>query len=176
MPETESRIDVTHRLQAEGRWDEATVYRSKLRKEQKAAGKTKAEANEVAWAAMIEEFPPLPEPAADPHTDEIAGGEDMSQLLSRTAEDIVDLPRDILWVYGRLADKSTKPQDAPSSGAWDLLVWSRRYRSRFFENLLPKALAAKPKELEEAGIAKDTKLKIEHLKVFEELSREIMAG
>lgn len=57
-----------------------------------------------------------------------------------------DLVRDILWVYWALDWGNVRVQDAPSAGAWSLLKWSREYRNRFFEQMLPKALAARERE------------------------------
>ena len=54
----ESKIEATHRLQADGRWDEASRYRDQQRKHFKAQGLKRAEANDKAWEAMIEEYPP----------------------------------------------------------------------------------------------------------------------
>ena len=54
---TESKIDATHRLQKDGRWNEASEYRAEQRQKFRDEGLTKKEANERAWKAMINEFP-----------------------------------------------------------------------------------------------------------------------
>lgn len=57
----ESRIEVTRRLQSEGRWDEASACRDEERMRLRREGLTRRESNERAWAWMIEEFAPLSE-------------------------------------------------------------------------------------------------------------------
>ncbi|MFH1184671.1 MAG: hypothetical protein V1755_06485 [Chloroflexota bacterium] len=57
-----------------------------------------------------------------------------------------DLVRDIMWAYRGLDWRNARVQDAPSAGAWSLLKWAREYRNRFFEQMLPKALAARERE------------------------------
>jgi hypothetical protein len=57
---TESKIVATERLRKEGRWDEASLWRDKKRKQLRADGQARAESNEAAWDAMIKQFPPLP--------------------------------------------------------------------------------------------------------------------
>jgi len=54
----ESKIAATHRIQADGRWEEASLFRDERRKKYKTQGLKRAEANEKAWQAMIDEFPP----------------------------------------------------------------------------------------------------------------------
>ena len=57
MLEPETKIVAMHRLQKDGRWDEASEYRCEQRRKFRAEGRTKKEAGERAWAAMIEKFP-----------------------------------------------------------------------------------------------------------------------
>jgi hypothetical protein len=58
---TESKIVATDRLRKEGRWEAASLWRDEKRKQLRADGKhNRAESNAAAWAAMIEEFRPLP--------------------------------------------------------------------------------------------------------------------
>ena len=45
---TESKIEATHRLQKDGRWDEASEYRCEQRQKYRDEGLTKKEANEKA--------------------------------------------------------------------------------------------------------------------------------
>jgi hypothetical protein len=61
MVVTETKIDATHRLQKDGRWEEASEYRAEQRQKFRAEGFTKKEANEKAWEAMILKFPPPPD-------------------------------------------------------------------------------------------------------------------
>ena len=55
----------------------------------------------------------------------------------------VDLVRDVLWCYSNM-NRRVGPEDAPSGGTWGLLCWSRKYQIKFYEVLLPKALANRP--------------------------------
>ena len=57
----ESKIELTHRLEREGRWEEASLFRDQVRQRLKREGKTRQEANEGAWQAMAERYPPIPE-------------------------------------------------------------------------------------------------------------------
>ncbi len=161
----ESKIVATERLRREGRWEEASAYRDQVRKELRAQGKPREEAAEAAWEAMLEKYPPLPveqtavsqeviapplEPTASAQPDEETG---LDVLAARTGAKDPDLPRDVLWVYEQLENRKARPEDAPSLGAWSLLKWARNYRNRFFEQLLPKALAVKEEQQQEQGPA-----------------------
>ena len=54
-----------------------------------------------------------------------------------------DYHRDARWVYQHMAVADVKPDDAPTPGTWALLKWAKRNESRFFEQVMPKANAAK---------------------------------
>jgi hypothetical protein len=60
MVVTETKISATHRLQKDGRWEEASEFRAEQRQKFCAEGLTKKEANEKAWEAMILKYPPPP--------------------------------------------------------------------------------------------------------------------
>jgi hypothetical protein len=60
MIQAETKIAATHRLQDDGRWDEASIYRGEMRAKFCAEGLTKREANEKVRAAMSLNFPPPP--------------------------------------------------------------------------------------------------------------------
>lgn len=53
--------------------------------------------------------------------------------------------KDILWVYENLHTRGVKPSDAPSSGAWGMLVWAKRTTANetSFVTQLLKPLIAK---------------------------------
>ena len=55
---SESKIELTHRLQAEGRWSAGCRYRDAARQRLRAAGLRRADAREGAWREMAEAFPP----------------------------------------------------------------------------------------------------------------------
>jgi len=159
----ESKIELTERLRREGRWAESSLFKDQELKKLRSSGMTKAEAGDEAWSRMAEKFPPLvntggeapaaatakPSPLQQPTAPE--HGIDVDALLNRIGDDRqpADLVKDTLWVYGALENRRAKPDDAPSLGAWSLLLWARQYRNRFFEQVLPKAMLNKPPEDEE---------------------------
>ena len=75
--------------------------------------------------------------------------EELIDVDALVAKQPYDFARDVAWVYEHLADRNVKPQDAPTAGAWSLLTWARRYKNRFFEQVLPKAMLNKPSEADE---------------------------
>ena len=143
-PMSESRQRISHRLCREGRWEEASIFKDETIAALRKSGMKKVEAGEEAWRIIAEKFPPLPVEEQPPDIE--------PDTLERFTEARPDLVRDILWVYERLEDKRTKPEDAPSLGSWSMLKWARDYRNRFFEQVLPKALAKKA----EAGGTEET--------------------
>jgi hypothetical protein len=156
----ESKIELTERLRKEGRWSEASVFKDAEVKRLRSEGVRSVEAKEQAWRLMAEKFPPLaqedrlpigqplhaafadPAPgarAASAATSATANGPDVDAVLEKLDDGAPpDLVRDTLWVYQHLENKAVRPDQAPSRGAWSLLRWAREYRSRFFEQFLPK--------------------------------------
>lgn len=57
----EDRIDVCDRLRREGRWQEATGLRERIRRQLRAQGVSRSIAKDRAWDEMIAAFPPLAE-------------------------------------------------------------------------------------------------------------------
>jgi len=134
---SESRIAATDRLRREGRWDEASIYRDQVRKRLRGEGIDRTEAGDRAWQEMLEKYPPLPE--SDPSSDI---SEDLeAHIWPDPGWSPPNLARDILWVYQNLVRQNVRSADAPGAGAWALLRWARQYRNRFFEVMLPKAMA-----------------------------------
>ena len=137
----ESRLILTERLKREGRWEEASLWKDgEIKRQREYCHRTKLDAGERAWAAMAEKFPPLPEPKEP----------DIGIMLESAEGDQMpaDLIGDILWCYSNMNRKVT-PQDAPTGGAWGLLQWARKYQIKFYETLVPKALANRPPADEE---------------------------
>lgn len=146
----ESRIAATKRLQAAGLWEEASQYRDKVRQESRAGGATRAEANERAWEAMAEKYPPNPDPQepADCHSEaEPAEAEVYPAEVGAGA----DFTADVSWVYGNFqrvvitspgkparCDFSRATTPPPSSGAVGLMHWAADNRTAFFKDLVPK--------------------------------------
>jgi len=155
---TESRIQLTDRLRREGRWDEASRFKDAKVAELRAEGVPRKNAQQSAWEAMAEEYPPLPvdelecdavdeqEPQAVALDDE-----EVAALIARTGSHPLDLTRDTLWVYQHVDYPQVGLDQAPGLGAWSLLQWARRNRDRFFEHMLPKAMAAKKDKGGEQG-------------------------
>jgi len=56
---TESKIEATDRLRAEGLWGEASVYRDEQRRRLRAEGMPRREAAKKAWELMLEKYPPV---------------------------------------------------------------------------------------------------------------------
>ena len=111
---------------------------------------------------------PLPGPESIEEADARLSREEtfaIDRMIQRQVKEggEADLIRDILWAYRGLDWRNARVQDAPSAGAWSLLKWAREYRNRFFEQMLPKALAAKEREKDggEAEELKGERLRIE---------------
>ncbi len=134
----ESKINLTHRLEREGRWDEASRFKDEHISELRAEGKPRKEAQQAAWEALEKQFPPLEaEPAG---SEEGAYPADLTETGALGSSDFHD---DAKWVYQHIAVADVKPEDAPTPGAWALLKWAKRNEDRFFEQVMPKANAAK---------------------------------
>ena len=48
----ESKIELTDRLRRQGKWEEASRYKDEVKQCLREEGKTKREANDLAWTAM----------------------------------------------------------------------------------------------------------------------------
>ena len=55
----ESKIVATKRLQSEGLWNEASLYREEVREHLRGEGMTRKEANKGAWEDMLAAYPPF---------------------------------------------------------------------------------------------------------------------
>jgi hypothetical protein len=137
---TESKITLTHRLQREGNWDKASLFKDDCISRLRTEGKTRKEAQQAAWEEMEQCFPPLPS-ESEPEALEASPSE-WADRLSSSSDDFVG---DVMWVYSRLGLPNVQPQDAPSSGAWSLLRWAKQHEDRFFEQILPKVMAKSAK-------------------------------
>ena len=54
----ESKIDLTHRLQKDGSWAEASAFKDDVKNRLRGKGLKRAEAGEKAWEAMALRYPP----------------------------------------------------------------------------------------------------------------------
>ena len=59
------KLALTHRLEREGKWPEALEFKNARIKAHRAAGLTRKDASDAAWAEMAERFPPIP-PSPEP--------------------------------------------------------------------------------------------------------------
>jgi hypothetical protein len=126
----ETKIELTHRLQREGRWGEASVLREKLRRELREAGKTRAVANDEAWSRMADEFPPLSasHQQSEGEGDPLADGDD-GDLPENLPVGSATFKEDLLWAYHNITSAVTETT-APSGSAWYLREWGRNPRAR----------------------------------------------
>ncbi len=112
MPE--SRICLTKRLMSEKRWAEASAYRDSKRTELRASGRTKREANELAWEEMATAFPPLdPTPGLDP--------------CGMTATAVEDEPEPEPLGPAELACFPPPGHPVRTVADTDMMVWSNEY-------------------------------------------------
>lgn len=61
----ESRVTMLNRLKAEGRWEEASLFKDRVISELRMEGMRKIEAGETAWREVARMFPPLLEEEGD---------------------------------------------------------------------------------------------------------------
>lgn len=105
---TESKIELTNRLKREDRWSTASLFKDEKIKELRATGMKRGEAQEAAWEAMSNEYPPAETP------------KEVYHLPSGLLEDFL---RDATWAHKNeeLGDADIGP--APSERAMQLLRW-----------------------------------------------------
>jgi len=133
----ESKIDLTHRLQREGRWPEASKFKDDRIASHRSEGTSRKDSQLAAWEEMEQKYPPIAEPSEllDPQDIPADSWEDSG----------VDFAGDAMWVYSKLACAHILPEDAPSAGAWSLLQWAKGHKDRFYEQTMPKAIATRKK-------------------------------
>lgn len=156
------KLLISRRLQRQKVWREASTYKDARIRELREGGMRREDAQEQAWREMAERWPP---PGAPPFEEKEPAAEETVEQET-VEEEVVeepipepdpppapveevteppksgpDLVRDTLWAYENLDNRKAEKQGAPSPGAWSLLNWAREYRNRFFEQLLPKAMA-----------------------------------
>jgi hypothetical protein len=176
---TESKIGATDRLRKEGRWEEASLWRDNKRKQLRAEGLTKAEANEASWQAMIEQFPPLQTTVDEPSKGSLSNVVELVDFDPDNYDSPTDISGDIAWTYDNMARMGVEPKDAPGSGAWSMLVWARENPNRFFEQMLPKSKLIEKEAEEDIDRLEDEAQIVDIHKMIEECktgrAREIVA-
>ena len=150
-------------LQSEGRWDAFVAFREQLVE----GGMARAEA----WKEAVQEFQPAERAPSDggqetaraaagvkgggssgenqgslPRPQVGLGGLPQAVLEDFEGKSRSTLRKDIEWVYQHFAMTGLEPEDAPSPGAWGLLVWvreSKSNRSEFFKSLVAKLIPSR---------------------------------
>ncbi|MEO8495291.1 MAG: hypothetical protein ABI614_09485, partial [Planctomycetota bacterium] len=107
------------------------------------------DANEIAWAEMIEAIPPLPVTSKPKELELLDITTADPALLDRLAAVPLDWARDVRWVYQVFAHPAVELADAPSLGAWGLLGFARKDRSKFFGIVATLASKAVPEPEDE---------------------------
>lgn len=135
----ESKINLTHRLQKEGRWGEATKFKDECIAKSRSKGMNRTESRQAGWEAMEKEYPPLSNPLnssqsapPDPEFDKM-----LRDLCDST---FTAVHRDILWSFNYLEVSNVNPSEAPSRGAWGLLMWGRKNRDKFFSQIFSRVI------------------------------------
>ena len=135
---TESKVVAMDRLRQDGRWNEASEFRDRVRTELRASGMNRSQAAEEAWVRMIAEYPApesesgeelVVEPAWPSGLTEDDEQVALEAISGRTA----NFDRDFMWAYSQLGKSNVMPQEAPSAPAWFLLKYANSARSEFLK-------------------------------------------
>ena len=139
----ESKIGITERLRAAGRWDEASKFKDEVVKRLRSEGKPAREARERAWVEMAKAYPPVesPEGSATSDFEDVA-----SEQIAALANAPIDHNENVMWTYRHLANPLITPAAAPNLAAWALLRFARADQRLFFNTMLPAAIAKQTKE------------------------------
>jgi hypothetical protein len=135
---TESKVSATDRLRRDGRWNEASEFRDRARKELRASGMNRSLAAEEAWVRMIAEYPASEaeageESSAEPDWPVGFTEDDEQEALESISGKLADFDRDFVWAYSQLGKSDLTPRDAPSAPAWFLLKYANSARSEFLK-------------------------------------------
>ena len=108
----ESRIGLTERLRAEGRWAEASQFKDQVLRGLRGEGMKKAEAGEAAGEAMAEKFPPLPGAEASAISVRVQGLGDIPPSWPELPDN-ASLQAELAWVQSnRLRVVEERPSGA----------------------------------------------------------------
>ena len=134
----ESKIDITHRLQKDGRWAEASKFKDDYIAKLRGEGMTRREAQANAWAAMEQKYPPIMIVTKLMQT--IAELTLIDDELREPSEgSLRELVAELLWVCYNLNASDIAEDEAPSASAWALLERGRQNQDNFLSALLPEA-------------------------------------
>jgi len=194
----ESKLELTERLRAEGRWDEAAKFRETARADFRSKGMKRAEAVEAAWEAMSEAFPPLPvaEAPADPGAPESAPTHAPPVPWADLPTD-ADFADEVRWVHqqyiriveetprGRVIHWERASVKPPSTGACSLARWAAENRTAFYKDMLPRVMAKLEDGAEEETNIRRERMALDEIdellgemnkQIAEELAEELRAG
>ncbi|NLF73890.1 MAG: hypothetical protein GX575_33190 [Candidatus Anammoximicrobium sp.] len=108
----ESKIELTERLRAEGRWAEASKYKDAALGDSRAKGMKRDEASEAAWDAMEKAYPPLAGAEAAAVNVRVQGLGDIPASWPELADN-ASLQAELAWVQSnRLRVVEEKPSGA----------------------------------------------------------------
>ncbi|WP_182871420.1 hypothetical protein [Stieleria mannarensis] len=99
----ESRIEATHRLQKENRWEEASRARDQFKQQLRAEGRTRRESNDASWDWMISAYPPKDAGGAtnDARPTQ-AEGNAIRQIPAVVDQDDQQPFKVVYWIHGML--------------------------------------------------------------------------
>lgn len=138
----EAKIAITERLRADGRWEEAAKFKDSEVRRLRGEGVPAKKARQTAWEEMARKYPP-----ADTNEAQVQHGlaEVNAEQITALADAPVDYLGDVVWVYRHMANPLVSLDDAPSMSAWGLLQYARKNKQRYYEVLLPPAIAGHTK-------------------------------
>ena len=155
----ESKIGLTERLRAEGRWDEASRFKDETLRTLRSQGMTKAEAGEVAWEALAEKYPPQAQAEVAAVNVRVQGLGDIPASWPELADN-ASLQGELAWVQSnRLRVVEEKPSGATRihldrarspAPSWAALGWletSIRSYAKYID-IVAKSLATQQDEQE----------------------------
>lgn len=161
-----NRAERKKRLQAEGKWDAFKTKRDELR----ASGKSVQESDEEAWLFVSPDKDAGLLPPVDVSVPDISGvdADDALKPIVASGKSRISKsvwsgrdrvgPREVCeWVFDNMWVDDITPADAPSAGAWGLLIACRRYPDvfkDFYRTTWPKILPNKA-ELDKMDMLND---------------------
>lgn len=171
-PMAESKLVLSKRLQREGRYNEAFLYKDLMLKELRAKKVFGEKAKEESWRLMAKKYPPKPELEPKKPVKEKPVEKKFEPL--EVADDLPDSTpdtflQDATWVYNNLRRRGASLQNAPTSGAVGLLEWARDNPNDFYKQTWPKALGLVGSQ--KPDVDDETSRNLDHVKSLEEMLR-----
>jgi hypothetical protein len=158
LVDTKKYLDWESRWEAKNRLEDARTWRTRSQDQLEAIGYNKNDSYAYGYELAYLRFPlgnekPILNPTLrnlHPDLPNVPQGITLSRGKAREAmvtfpDDIGDSDNhreDVLWVYNHLSDADVRHVDAPSKGAWSLLLWARSDQKAFMTSVMPKVVAA----------------------------------